>query len=87
MERWYSSTPSLQKSRLRFFKPRLQRDFRVRKKDKNVALQHIEELGPMDGWSGLRLGLMDKASRDVPKSEGIEDIDLANKQSQGWETN
>ena len=37
--------------------PRLQRDFRVRKKDKNVALQHIEELG-LDGWlrSGLKLG-------------------------------
>lgn len=85
MERWYSSTPSLQKKmRLHFFKPpRLQRDFRVRKKDKNVALQHIEELGPLVGWSGLRLGLVDKASRDVPKSEGIEDIDLAKEQSQG----
>ncbi len=41
--------------------PRLQRDFRVRKKDKNVALQQIEErMGPPDGgWLvfGFPVGL------------------------------
>ena len=44
---------------------RLQRDFRVRKKDKNVALQQIEErLGPPDGWFGwvgLEVGKLDES--------------------------